>query len=151
MAAGVLEYLTLFVNGNNLPRQDFQSNHSTSLHSYAPRLHIILPAALAFMLSACAAPFVALGSSSGAAMSSAGSAAATAAIANPSTAVSLASTATTGKSPLEHAASAATKKDCSILNILDSNSICVDVLIPKITDYSEAYLGPADQASRPPQ
>lgn len=94
---------------------------------------------------------MALSSSSTAAASSVGSAAATAAMADPSTAVSLVSTATTGKSPLEHAASAATKKDCNFLNALGSKPICVDVPIPKITDYSEAYLGPADQASRPTQ
>ncbi|MBU3565747.1 hypothetical protein ICE93_06810 [Polynucleobacter sp. MWH-HuK1] len=92
------------------------------------------------LLTACAAPLAALSSSGTAAASSAG----TAAIANPSTAASLASTAATGKSPLEHAASAATKKECSFFNVIDSKPICIEVVLPTVTDKSEPLLGPAD-------
>ncbi len=97
-------------------------------------------------LQGCVAPIAAIGASSSAAASSAGGAVATAAVANPATATSLASTAATGKSPLEHAASAATKKECSFFNPLSSKPICVDVLVPKVTDNSTPLLGPADQA-----
>jgi hypothetical protein len=62
------------------------------------------------------------------------------------TATSIISTATTGKSPLEHVASAATKKECSFFNIVGSKPICEDIAIPTINDKSEAYLGPADMA-----
>lgn len=91
------------------------------------------------LLSACAAPLAALSSSGTAAASSVG----TAALANPGTAASLASTAATGKSPLEHAASAATKKECNFFNLIDSKPICIEVVLPKTTDYSEPLLGPA--------
>ncbi|QWE17277.1 hypothetical protein [Polynucleobacter sp. AP-Nino-20-G2] len=101
---------------------------------------------LGTMLCGCAAPLVALGSSTTAAASSAGTAAASVAVANPSTAASILSTATTGKSPLEHAASAATKQDCNFLNALGPKPICVDIPIPPIHDLSEPYLGPADIA-----
>lgn len=142
--------LTLFVSANKLALLILRSSCQTwSDQLSAVPLFLVVLAFL--LLSGCAAPLMALGSSSTAAASSAGSAAATAAMADPSTAVSLVSTATTGKSPLEHAASAATKKDCNFLNALGSKPICVDVPIPKITDHSEAYLGPADQVSRPPQ
>jgi hypothetical protein len=69
------------------------------------------------------------------------------AVANPSTAASAISTVTTGKSPLEHAASAATKQDCNFLNALGPKPICSDIPVPKIKDMSEAYLGPADIAA----
>lgn len=91
-------------------------------------------------LTACAAPLVALSSTGTAAASTVG----TAAVANPSTAASLASTAATGKSPLEHAASAATKKECSFFNVIDSKPICIEVVLPKITDNSQPLFGPAD-------
>ena len=103
------------------------------------------------LLSGCVAPLAALGTSSTAAASSVGTAVTTAAVANPVTATSLASTATTGKSPLEHAASAATKKECSFMNVLDSKPICVEVIIPPVTDKSEVYLGPADRVDKPPK
>ena len=74
---------------------------------------------------------------------------ATVAVANPVTATSLASTATTGKSPLEHATSAATKKDCSFINALVAKPICVDIPIPAITDNSSPLLGPADFVIQP--
>jgi hypothetical protein len=95
-------------------------------------------------LTGCAAPFLALGSSATSVASSAGTAAATVAVANPSTAVSVVSTATTGKSPLEHAASAATKQDCSFFNVLVSKPICIDIPVPLVKDMSEPYLGPGD-------
>jgi hypothetical protein len=79
------------------------------------------------------------------AASTTGGAVATAAVSNPATATSLASTAATGKSPLEHAASAATKKECSFFNPLSGQSICMDVSVPKVTDNSTPLLGPADQ------
>ena len=95
------------------------------------------------LLTACAAPLAALSSSGTAVASSAG----TAAVANPGTTVSLASSAATGKSPLEHAASAATKKECSFFNIIDSKPICIEVVLPTVTDKSEPLLGPADTNS----
>ena len=80
-----------------------------------------------------------------AAASSAGTTVATAAVANPVTASSIASTATTGKSPLEHAASAATKKECNFLNVVGTKPICQDIVLPKIVDNSNPLPGPADQ------
>ena len=100
---------------------------------------------LTMLLNACAAPLVALGSASTATASTAGTAATTAAVANPATAASLASTVTTGKSPLEHATSAATKMDFSLFNLVGGKAICVEVAIPGIKDKSEPYPGPADQ------
>jgi hypothetical protein len=98
-------------------------------------------------LSACAAPLAALSSSGTAAASTVG----TAALANPGTAVSLASSAATGKSPLEHAASAATKKECSFFNVIDSKPICIEVVLPTVTDKSEPLLGPADKPKQSAQ
>ena len=100
-------------------------------------------------LSSCVGPLAVLGSSSTAAASSVGTAATTAAVANPVTATSIVSTAATGKSPLEHAASAATKKECSFLNALGPKPICEDVPVPSINDKSEVYLGPADKTETP--
>ena len=97
-------------------------------------------------LQGCIAPIAAIGASSGAAASSAGGAVATAAVANPATAASVASTVATGKSPLEHAASAATKKECSFFNPLSGQPICMEVSVPKVTDNSTPLFGPADQA-----
>lgn len=94
------------------------------------------------LLTACAAPLAILSSSGTAAASTAG----TAVVANPSTAASLASTVATGKSPLEHAASAATKKECSFFNVIDSKPICMEVVLPTVTDKSEPLLGPADSS-----
>jgi hypothetical protein len=99
---------------------------------------------LCLNLGGCAAPLLALGGSATTAASSAGSVAVSAAVANPSTAASAISTVTTGKSPLEHAASAATKQDCNFLNALGPKPICSDIPIPKIKDMSEPYPGPAD-------
>jgi hypothetical protein len=98
---------------------------------------------LGLNLTGCAAPLMALGGSATTVAGSAGTTAASAAVANPATAASLASTAATGKSPLEHAASAATKQDCNFFNVLGSKPICTDVLIPRVKDMSEPYPGPA--------
>ncbi len=95
-------------------------------------------------LTGCAAPLMALGSSATSVASSAGTAAVSVAVANPSTTASAISTATTGKSPLEHAASAATKQDCNFLNALGPKPICSDIPVPTIKDMSEPYPGPAD-------
>jgi hypothetical protein len=61
----------------------------------------------------------------------------------------VASTVTTGKSPLEHAASAATKKECSFTNIVGPKPICEDVVMPKIIDKSAPLPGPADPLKDP--
>ncbi|MBU3626621.1 hypothetical protein ICN48_10310 [Polynucleobacter sp. JS-Safj-400b-B2] len=89
------------------------------------------------IVNGCAAPLAALTTSSTAAASSIG----TVAVANPGTAASLASSAATGKSPLEHAASAATKKECSFFNFIDSKPICIEIVLPPVTDRSEPLLG----------
>jgi hypothetical protein len=100
-----------------------------------------------FFLSGCALPLAAIGSAGGATASAAGGAVATAAVANPSTAISVASTITTGKSPLEHAASEATKKECNFLNLLGPKPVCQELVLPKITDYSQEMIGIADQST----
>jgi hypothetical protein len=97
------------------------------------------------VLNGCAAPLAVIGSAGTASASTAGTAATTAAVANPATAASVATTVTTGKSPLEHATSAATKKDCSFFNLIGGKAICVDVAMPGITDKSEPYPSLADQ------
>ena len=107
----------------------------------------LLPIFCSLGLQGCIAPIAAVGASGSAAASTAGGAVATAAVANPATATSLASTAATGKSPLEHAASAATKKECSFFNPLSSKPICIEVTAPTVTDNSTLLLGPADQAA----
>ncbi len=107
----------------------------------------LLPIFCSLGLQACIAPIAAVGASGSAAASSAGGAVATAAVANPVTATSLASTAATGKSPIEHAASAATKKECSFFNPPSGQPICMEISLPKVTDNSTPLLGPADQAT----
>ena len=99
---------------------------------------------LCLNITGCAAPLLALGSSATSVASSAGTAAVSVAAANPSTAASAVSTVTTGKSPLEHAASAATKQDCNFLNALGPKPICSDIPVPTVKDMSEPYFGPAD-------
>jgi hypothetical protein len=99
---------------------------------------------LCLNLTGCAAPLLALSSSATGVASSAGTAAVSVTAANPSTAASAISTVTTGKSPLEHAASAATKQDCNFLNALGPKPICSDIPIPTIKDMSEPYPGLAD-------
>ena len=128
MAHGLPEYLTLPAELSNFLYRPFILAR-----------WVLLICALGF-LTACAAPLAVLSSTGTTAASTVG----TAAVANPTTAVSLASTVTTGKSPLEHAASAATKKECSFFNMLDSKPICIDVVLPTITDNSQPFFGPAD-------
>jgi hypothetical protein len=89
-------------------------------------------------LQGCAAPIMA-------AASSVGTAAGSAAAASPMTAVSVGSTVTTGRSPLEHATSAATKKDCSFFNVFSSKPICEEIVIPVVQDRSELIIGEADR------
>jgi len=107
-----------------------------------------------FFLSGCALPLAAIGSAGTATAGSAGGAVATAAVANPSTAISVASTVTTGKSPLEHAASKATKKECNFLNLLGPKPVCQELTLPKIMDHSQEMVGiadrPADQTTPAP-
>jgi hypothetical protein len=118
-------------------------NKSRDFSSSALKLGAVFIFTIA--LNGCAAPLAVIGSAGTASASTAGTAATTAAVANPATAASVATTVTTGKSPLEHATSAATKKDCSFFNLIGGKAICVDVAMPGITDKSEAYLGPADR------
>ena len=68
-----------------------------------------------------------------------------AAVANPVTAVSATSTITTGRSPLEHATSEVTKKDCSFFNVFSSKPICEEIVIPSVKDQSEMIIGEADR------
>ena len=86
------------------------------------------------LLQSCAAPIMAAASSVG-----------SAAVANPVTAVSVTSTITTGKSPLEHATSEVTKKDCSFFNVFSSKPICEEIVIPSVKDQSEMIIGEADR------
>jgi hypothetical protein len=126
---------------------------STTLPAAASKANVLTLNALRYLaltlciVNGCAAPLAALTTSSTAAASSIG----TAAVANPSTAVSLASTAATGKSPLEHAASAATKKECSFFNLIGSKPICIEVVLPTVTDRSEPLLGPTEVLRKPVQ
>jgi len=110
----------------------------------------LLTLPIASALQGCVAPLAAIGSSGTAAASAAGTTVVGAAAANPITATSLASTAATGKSPLEHAASAATKKECSFLNVLDSKPVCIEITIPPVNDFSTPLPGPADKAAGSP-
>ena len=107
--------------------------HVLVIRLWAPLLCIVL-------LNGCAAPLAAIGSSAGSTVT------ATAA-AYPVTTASAATSVATGKSPLEHAVSAATKKECNFFNVVDSKPICIDKAFPPITDKSELYLGPADTTS----
>jgi len=111
----------------------------------APEIHrlfrlvlILSVLASVLLLQSCAAPMLA-------AASSVGTAAGSAAAASPVTAVSVTSTVTTGRSPLEHATSAATKKDCSFFNVLSAKSICQEIMIPTVKDQSEIIIGEADR------
>ena len=138
MAPGLLEYLTLLAKLNKFAPLFKRSSLWVWPLIFCPLL-----------LSSCAAPLAALGASGTAAASSVGTTATTVAVANPMTATSIVSTATTGKSPLEHAASAATKKDCSFINVIGPKPICEDIPIPTINDKSEVYIGPADKTDAP--
>lgn len=140
MSLGRLEYLTLSVSVNKFTH--LQSSFGFYLRS-------LVTIFVGLLLTACAAPLVALSSSGTAAASSVGTSAAAIAIANPTTAVSAVSTVSTGKSPLEHAASAATKKECNFLNALGPKPICEEIPVPSVTDRSVPYFGPADALKTP--
>lgn len=99
---------------------------------------VLVALSSSLLLQSCAAPIVA-------AASSVGTAASSAAVASPATAVSVTSTVTTGRSPLEHATSAATKKDCSFFNVFSGKAICQEIVIPGISDQSELIIGEADR------
>ena len=139
MNLGRPEYLTLSVSANKFHPPQASLRCSAWLALFF----------LGSLLSGCGAPLLALGGSSTAAASSVGTSAATVALANPVTASSLASSAVTGKSPLEHIASAATKKECNFLNALGPKPICEEILVPQVTDYSAPYLGLADMEPVP--
>lgn len=115
----------------------FLAIHQDSRAIVRPTL-FLLALSSTLLLQSCAAPIVA-------AASSAGTAAGSAAAAYPVTAVSVGSTVTTGRSPLEHATSAATKKDCSFFNVFSGKAICQEIVIPGITDQSELIIGEADR------
>jgi hypothetical protein len=147
MSLGQQEYLTLSASVNKYIRLNTHLSRSSPLGWSAFCLYWGLTFGGIFLclnLSGCAAPLLALGSSATSVASSAGTAAVSVAVANPSTAASAISTATTGKSPLEHAASAATKQDCNFLNALGPKPICSDIPVPTIKDMSEPYSGLAD-------
>jgi hypothetical protein len=134
MAHGLPEFSTLLAAASNLI-------------SRTTRAGLVVGALFAnIFLGACVAPIAAIGTSGAAVSSTASTSIATAAVANPMTAASVASTVTTGKSPIEHAASAATKKECSFFNPLSSKPICIEVSAPTVTDNSTPLLGPSDQA-----
>ena len=110
-----------------------------ALGAYVRPALVLLALSSSLLLQSCAAPFVA-------AASSVGSAAGSAAVASPVTAVSVTSTVTTGRSPLEHATSAATKKDCSFFNVFSAKPICEEIVIPSVKDQSEMIIGEADRS-----
>jgi hypothetical protein len=89
-------------------------------------------------LSGCAIPIAATASAVGGAIT-------TAVIANPITAASITTTVATGKSPLEHAASEATKKECNFLNLLGPTPVCQELVIPIVRDHSQEMIGLADR------
>jgi hypothetical protein len=129
---GRQESITLHVALTNLIKR-------SAIHQRAPALLCLSIVLLSIgSLQGCAAPLVA-------AASSVGTAAGSAAAASPMTAVSITSTATTGRSPLEHATSAATKKDCSFFNVFSSKPICEEIVIPTVQDRSELIIGEADR------
>lgn len=128
MAIGPLESITLCAARNK------DSNPLPFFQRYL-RLFLVLGCLISTGgLNACAAPIMAAASSVG-----------TAAAASPVTAVSVTSTVTTGRSPLEHATSAATKKDCSFFNVFSSKPICQEIVIPTVQDRSELIIGEADR------
>lgn len=155
MSHGLQGYLTLSVSVNKFI--DVQSRLGLKAGSRSPFYFfcVVFPIgiwALLFLggaLSGCVAPLAALGSGGTAAASSVGSTTVAIAVANPTTAASVASSVTTGKSPLEHAASAATKKECNFLNALGPKPICEEIPAPGMIDHSQHYLGPADMVQAP--
>lgn len=155
MRRGLQGYLTLSANVNKwigLPCAcGLKVESKTRFYYYCVvfPIGVLVLLLLVGGLSACVALLAALGSGGTAAASSVGTSATAAAIANPVTTTSLATTVATGKSPLEHAASAATKKECNFLNALGPKPICEDLPLPTIVDRSEFYLGPADLIQAP--
>ena len=155
MDHGLRGYLTLSVSVNKFI--DLQSRLSLRRRSRSPFYFdcVVFPVGICVLLiigcalSGCVAPLAALGSSGTAAASSVGATAASVAVANPVTSASLASSVATGKSPLEHAASAATKKECNFLNALGPKPICEEIPVPGMIDHSQPYLGPADMVQTP--
>lgn len=125
-------------------RPPSSSTNSWGRSAFLLCLSLTLGIACLTNLIGCAAPLLALGSSATTAAGSVGTAAVSVAAANPSTAASALSTVTTGKSPLEHAASAATKQDCNFLNALGPKPICATIPATPVKDMSEPYPGPAD-------
>jgi hypothetical protein len=89
-------------------------------------------------LSGCAIPIASTASAVGGAIT-------TAVVANPITAASITTTVATGKSPLEHAASEATKKECNFLNLLGPKPVCQELVIPIVRDHSQEIIGLADR------
>ena len=135
MAIGQLESITLRVDPTSPIKRSTTHKGSVSLlYSFIALLSILSISGL----QGCAAPIMA-------AASSVGTAAGSAAAASPMTAVSVTSTVTTGRSPLEHATSAATKKDCSFFNVFSSKPICEEIVIPTVQDRSELIIGEADR------
>ncbi len=132
MAIGRQESITLRVAQTNPFKRTFSDHGALNLLCF----FIILISITG--LQGCAAPLMA-------AASSVGTAAGSAAAASPMTAVSVTSTVTTGRSPLEHATSAATKKDCSFFNVFSSKPICEEIVIPTVQDRSELIIGEADR------
>lgn len=132
MAIGRLESITLRVAQTNPIKRSISEQGALT-----PLYFFIICISLAG-LQGCAAPLMA-------AASSVGTAAGSAAAASPMTAVSVTSTVTTGRSPLEHATSAATKKDCSFFNVFSSKPICEEIVIPTVQDRSELIIGEADR------
>ncbi len=132
MAIGRQESITLRVAQTNPIKQ------SIKYQGVLPPLLFFIILISLTGLQGCAAPLMA-------AASSVGTAAGSAAAASPMTAVSVTSTVTTGRSPLEHATSAATKKDCSFFNVFSSKPICEEIVIPTVQDRSELIIGEADR------
>ena len=132
MVIGRQEFITLHVVQTNPIKRSIGDQGTLTLLCF-----FIVLISLAG-LQGCAAPLVA-------AASSVGTAAGSAAAASPMTAVSVTSTVTTGRSPLEHATSAATKKDCSFFNVFSSKPICEEIVIPSVQDRSELIIGEADR------
>ncbi len=155
MSLGLQGYLTLSVNVSKFNYLlsglglSAWSGSAVRFYYFVFLFFILSPLLCGTLLTGCAAPLLALGSSGTAAVSSLGTSAASVAVANPMTATSLASSAATGKSPLEHIASAATKKECNFLNALGPKPICEEIPVPGMIDHSEPYLGPADITSTP--
>ena len=146
MAHGPREFIALPAEPN---KQQLFSKYCRCIAWHSMAYALIIGFSI-FFLSGCALPLAAIGSAGTATASAVGGTVATAAVANPSTAVSVASTVTTGKSPLEHAASQATKKECNFLNLLGPKPVCEEFLVPPIMDHSQEMVGIADRPTSLP-